>query len=71
VEGNWVYSIVELLRDDGSKGVSRRVSFKDKPFRPVGATKHRERGTRVFQTLESLLFAFRPFPLAVLAGEVV
>jgi hypothetical protein len=32
VEGDGVDSIVELLRDDGSEGVSRGVGFKDKSF---------------------------------------
>jgi hypothetical protein len=71
VEGDWVNSIVKLLQDDGSEGISRGVGFKDKSFQPVGAAKRRECGTRVLQTLEGLLFAFRPLPLAVLAGEVV
>ena len=71
MEGDRVYSIVELLRDDGSEGVSRGVGFEDKSFRPIGATKRGECGTCVLQALEGLLFTFRPFPLAVLAGEVV
>jgi hypothetical protein len=32
VEGNWKNSIVKLLRDDGAKGISGGISFKDKPF---------------------------------------
>jgi hypothetical protein len=32
VEGNRVDSIVKFLQNDGSKGVSRGVGFKDKPF---------------------------------------
>jgi hypothetical protein len=71
VEGDRVNSIVKLLRDDGSEGVSRGVGFKDKSFQPVGATKCRKCSTRVLQALESLLLAFRPLPLAVLAGKVV
>jgi hypothetical protein len=71
VEGNGEDTVIELLRDDGSEGISRGVCFKDKAFGPVGATKRRECSARIFQALEGLLFAFCPLPLAILAREVI